>query len=349
MNAAERALRRVDRFQQRHAALAIPVAVVQKFGNDRAGAFATRIAYQGLFALFPLLLLLATVLGLVLEDHPGLRRNVIDSALRDFPVIGPELRDAATPLDGGGIALAVGILGTLYGALGLGHAAEAAMNTVWNVPRSQWPNFARRRLRSLAMMATIGVAIIGSAVAGAAVSTLAWGRGPVAFLVSLLIDAVVFMGAFRVLTAARLSWSDVRLGALVAAVFWGTLKLIGEWYVDRVLRGAVDVYGFFATVIALLTWMYVAAQLVLLAAEVNVVVDERLWPRSLTQPPLTVADREVYRRLARTSIRRPEYSVRLEFSGEADRDPLEQQSTGDSPDSFGGPGRVRPRARGARR
>ncbi|MGC1512927.1 MAG: YihY/virulence factor BrkB family protein [Acidimicrobiales bacterium] len=331
MNAAERVLRRCDRFQQRHAALAIPVAVVQKFGNDRAGAYATRIAYQGLFALFPLLLLLATVLGFLLEDHPDLRRDVIDSALRDFPVIGPELRDAATPLHGGGIALAVGIVGTLYGALGLGHAAEAALNTVRNVPRSQWPNFARRRLRSLAMVATIGVGIIGSAVAGAAVATIPWGHGPVAFLVSLLIDAVVFMSAFMVLTAARLTWRDVRLGALVAAVFWGTLKLAGEWYVNGVLRGAVDVYGFFATVIALLTWMYVAAQLVLLAAEVNVVVNERLWPRSLTQPPLTEADREVYRRLARTGILRPEYGVSLEFSDEADRDPLEHTSPDAAP------------------
>lgn len=205
------------------------------------------------------------------------------------------------------------------------------MNTIWNVPRSQWPNFAYRRLRSLVMVATIGVGMIGSAVAGAELATIPWARGPVAFLVSLLIDAVLFVSAFMVLTTARLSWRDVRLGALVAAVFWGTLKIVGEWYVNGVLRGAVDVYGFFATVIALLTWMYVAAQLVLLAAEVNVVVNERLWPRSLTQPPLTEADREVYRRLARTSIRRPEYDVRLEFSSEADRDPLEHTSADAAP------------------
>lgn len=70
MNPIETRFRRFDRFQQRHAALAIPIAVSQKFGNDQAGGKAALMAYYGLFALFPLLLLFATILGWVLSDHP---------------------------------------------------------------------------------------------------------------------------------------------------------------------------------------------------------------------------------------------------------------------------------------
>src|ERR1700719_2051515 len=88
----ERQVRRADRFQQRHAAIAFPLAVVQKFGDDQAGGKAALMSYYGLFALFPLLLLLVTILGFVLSGNPALRGQLIDSTLGHFPVIGPQLR-----------------------------------------------------------------------------------------------------------------------------------------------------------------------------------------------------------------------------------------------------------------
>jgi YihY family inner membrane protein len=333
VNVAERSLRRIDRFQQRHPPLAVPVAVIQKFGNDRAGAFATRIAYQALFSVFPLLLLFSTVLGWVLEDRPGLRDDIIDSALRDFPIIGSELRTAARPLEGSGLGLAIGIIGTLYGALGFGQSAEAAMNTVWNIPRAEWPNFIHRRLRSLAVVVVIGAGAVASALGAALLRGIPSNGRAVGMLVALIVDTAVFVVAFMFLTARGLSWRDVGLGAVVAAALWGGLKFVGEWYVGRVLRGADEVYGFFATVIALLTWVFVAAQLILLAAELNVVIRDRLWPRSLTQPPLTDGDREVFRRIARATVRRPEYAAEVTFTPRADHDPLtaeeEEGQTGD--------------------
>jgi uncharacterized BrkB/YihY/UPF0761 family membrane protein len=95
VNWAERQVRRADRFQQRHAILAFPFAVMQKFGNDQAGGKAALMAYYGLFALFPLLLLLATILGYILPAHPALREQLINSALGYFPVIGDQLRCSA--------------------------------------------------------------------------------------------------------------------------------------------------------------------------------------------------------------------------------------------------------------
>ena len=330
MNSLERVLRRADRFQQRHAVAAFPIAVAQKFGNDRAGAFATRIAYQGLFSLFPLLLLFTTILGFVLEDRPELRDDIIDSALADFPIIGTEVRQATEPLQGSAVGLTIGIVGTLYGGLGVGRAAMAGMNTVWNIPRRDWPNFALRRVRSLGIILGFGVAAILSAGLSAASASLAAGAGrPIALVGTVAIDAALFLWAFMVLTAEPLRPREVGLGALLAAIFWGALKLVGTWYVGRVLRNASDVYGFFATVIALLSWIYLAAQLTLLAAEINVVRKYHLWPRSVTQPPLTEADRMVFTRLAEMSVRRPEYAIEMHFLPEADFDPLAEAEDDD--------------------
>ncbi len=108
VNAVERSFRRFDRYQQQHPALAVPIAVLQKFGNDQAGGKAALIAYYGLFALFPMLLLMATVLGFVLSGHPALQAHLLNSALANFPIISAQLQNDTHALKGSGIALVVG-------------------------------------------------------------------------------------------------------------------------------------------------------------------------------------------------------------------------------------------------
>jgi uncharacterized BrkB/YihY/UPF0761 family membrane protein len=116
----------------------------------------------------------------------------------------------------------------------------------------------------------------------------------------------------------------VAVGAGLATVFWVILQAVGGIYVRHVLAHASPTYGFFAIVIGLLSWMYVGAQLTLLAAEINVVRRYHLWPRSITQPPLTDGDRRTFARLARMERRRPEAHVSIDFSPDADREPLNQ-------------------------
>ncbi len=325
MNFVERRVRRIDRFQQRHPVLGFPFAVVQKFGNDRAGAQATRIAYQGLFALFPLLLLSTTILGYLLQGNPQLRNRILDSTLANFPIIGTQMK-ATSSLKGNGFALVVGIAGTLYGAFGVGQAAQSAMNLVWNIPYVEWPSFFLRRLRAIAVVFAFGLAMLAASVLSILASGAAAGLGrPLALVGSVLVTLVMFVGAFMILTAEPLGWRDVLLGAVLATVFWEALQVLGSWYVSRALRNASDAYGFFAIVIALLSWMYMAAQLTLLAAEINVVRKYRLWPRSMTQPPLIDGDRRMFDRLAQMEVRRPEYRVRMELNPSADEDPLDDE------------------------
>jgi YihY family inner membrane protein len=322
---AERQVRRADRFQQRHAAIGFPWAVLQKFGNDQAGSKAALMAYYGLFALFPLLLLFTTILGFTLSGHPALREQLINSALGNFPVIGDQLRSEAHPLEGNTIALVLGIAGTIYGSLGIGLASQNAMNSVWNIPYVQWPNFWKRYLRTFAIIGILGLASLISTALAAFTTAVANGTGTAlgSIAASTVLNFGLFLMAFMVLTAEPLRPREVALGAAVATLFWEALQLTGTWYVSRALRTASPTYGFFAVVIALLSWLALGAQLTLWAAEINVVRRYRLWPRSITQPPLTKADRQVFRRLALMEVRRPEVIVATSFTDEADEDPLD--------------------------
>ncbi len=320
----ERQVRRADRFQQRHAVIAFPWAVVQKFGNDQAGGKAALMAYYGLFALFPLLLLLATVVGFAVSGNPQLHEQLIDSALGYFPVIGDQLRSEVHPLEGNTTALVIGIAGTLYGSFGVGFAAQNAMNTVWNIPYVRWPGFGPRYLRTLGVIGLLGLAVLSSTALTAFGTAIADGAGAtvLALAASSLVNLGLFLLAFMVLTAEPLRVKEVAVGAIIATVLWEALQCIGTWYVTRGLRHASPTYGVFAVVITLLGWIYLGSELTLWAAEINVVLRYRLWPRSVTQPPLTKADRLVLVRLTKMEMRRPEQKITASFTDEADEDPL---------------------------
>ena len=321
-------IRRVDNFQQRHGVLGFPFAVLQKFGNDQAGSKAALIAYYGLFAIFPLLMLFTTILGYVLHNDEQLRKDLVDSALGSFPIIGPQLQSQVRTLTGSAFAVVIGGLLLLYGAIGLGLATQSAMNKVWNIPYVHWPSFPMRYLRGFVVLVLLAASTIGSTVlTGFATLTSHDNVSRVLLLIgSLALNFGLILVAFMVMTAVRFRWRDVVLGAVLATVFWQTLQLIGSWYVGRELQHATETYGFFGIVIVLLAWIYLGAQFFLLAAEINVVKRYGLWPRSITQPPLTAADRAVFERLARMEVRRPEVEVEVEFRPEADFDPLEPSS-----------------------
>ena len=114
MNVFERSAQAADRFQQRRAILAFPVAVWLKFNKDQAGNLAALIAYYGFAALFPLLLVMVTVLDIVLRNNPSLRNELLQSALAQYPVIGPQIKAHLGTIPGTGLPLVVGIVFLVY-------------------------------------------------------------------------------------------------------------------------------------------------------------------------------------------------------------------------------------------
>jgi membrane protein len=293
---------RLDRFQQRHPAAGFPLAVGYKYFDDSGGYLAALIAYYGFLSLFPLLLLLATVLGIVLAGHPALQQEVLGSALRQFPVIGGQLGDPQR-LGGGWKGLLVGTVGSLYGGLGVAQALQYAMNTAWRVPRNNRPNPLLARGRSLLLLGTAGLAITGTTILSTLGSTGAGSFGPVlkvaALAASVVLNAAVFVLGFRLATARDLSVREVAPGAITAAVLWQLLQTFGVLYVNHAVRNASATNGVFALVLGLLAFLYLSAAVVVLCVEVNTVLVDDLHPRALLTPftdnvTLTPADRAAY-------------------------------------------------------
>src|SRR3954449_11898245 len=151
-----------DAFQQRHRWVGMPLAVVYKYVDDQGGFLAALITYYAFLSLFPALLLLVTALGYVLAGNPSAQQNVLDSALSQFPVIGTQLEQNLMSLRGNSTAIVIGVLGLLYGVLGIGQAAQLAFNRVWAVPRNERPNVLRSRLRSLVLVLLIGGTLLAT-------------------------------------------------------------------------------------------------------------------------------------------------------------------------------------------
>ena len=298
---------RLDQFQRKHRWAGFPLAVVYKYFDDFGAYLAALLTYYGFVSLFPLLLLLSTVLGFVLSGDQRLQHEVLTSALHQFPVIGGDL-DQPKRLGGGPVGLVVGILGSLYGGLGVAQAFQYAANTVWAVPRNSRPNPFKVRGRSLLLLATAGSALLGTTIlsilSGGGAGALGAAGRSLTLAASVVINIAVSVFAFRFAPARRLSVRDVVPGAIAAALIWQLLQSFGIIYVRHVVKHASATNAVFAFVLGLLAFLYITATAVLLCAEINVVHVSHLHPRSLLTPftdnvTLTAGDRRAYSRQAK--------------------------------------------------
>ena len=242
----------LDRLQRRSRAAGFVIAVIYKYVDDKGGYLAALISYYAFVSLFPLLLLLTTVLGVVLAGHPRLQEQVVHSALSQFPVIGDQL-DQPRRLSGGTVGIVVGIAGALYGGLGAGQAIQHAMDTVWAVPRNVRPDPIRSRIRSLVLLCVLGSALVATTLLSALGRQSAT-LGPVAtagvLLAAMAINTGVILVGFRVATARELSFRQVAPGAVAAAIIWQLLQSFGAVYVTHIVRSASRTNGVFALVLA---------------------------------------------------------------------------------------------------
>ena len=80
-----------DRAQRRWSVLGYPIAVIYKYFDDQGNYLAAIVTYYAFIAIFPLLLLASSILGFFLQDNPELQRDLLDTALAQFPIIGDQL------------------------------------------------------------------------------------------------------------------------------------------------------------------------------------------------------------------------------------------------------------------
>ena len=225
MDTIKRLIQALDRLQQRHAWLAVPVAVWKKFGDDQAGNLAALIAYSALVAIFPLLLLLVTVLDIVLKNNQELQEKVVNAALERYPVIGPALEGQIGHLSQAGIALAVAVIGIFIGSLGVANSVQNALNSVWEIPFDRRPGFPWSWLRSGALIVVVGTGFIAttflSGLAADAVHFLSGeGQKVLTYAVSLVLNFGVLWLASRLGTASEITWRQLWLGAAISSIIW---------------------------------------------------------------------------------------------------------------------------------
>jgi membrane protein len=315
MNRIKKLLSAADRFQQRQPWLAVGVGTWKKFGDDQAGNLAALIAYYAFASIFPLLLVFVTVLELVLKNNQKLQAKLLNSALGQYPVIGDQLKPSVHGLSKTGVALVIGLVLTFFGARGVATALQNAMNTIWEVPFVRRPGFPWAILRSLGIIAVIGPGEIAtitlSSVAGGTGHLLGGAFAYVATIaLSLLLNIGLFWLGLRLATAPEVRTRELRLSAILAAIAWQILQLVGGYFIGHQLKSN-SAYGVFGIVLGLLAWFYLQAQLTLYVAELNVVRTRRIWPRSMFPPPLTTADVRAYRMYAQAGQQRKEIDIEV--------------------------------------
>ena len=156
--------------------------------------------------MFPLLLVVFTVLGFLLGRDSGFQQRLLDSAVAEFPIIGQQVQDNIHGLRGSGLGLVVGLVVFAWGARGLTQVAQHAMAEIWNIPDRQRPRFWARQLRGLLLLVVFAVGL-------GAVSVLTWlgsygGKAVAVALANLVAAAAVNVGlfllVFRVLTPQQI-------------------------------------------------------------------------------------------------------------------------------------------------
>jgi YihY family inner membrane protein len=315
MNPVERVIRRVDAVQQRHRVSAFIFGVIKKYGDDNGGVLAANMAFSAFVSVFPLLLILVTVLVQVAASSPALRTDVLNAVSSQFPAIGTTLVGQISVMHRSTtISLVVGLLVLTWGATGLARAGVFTMEQVWNLPGPARPGFVQRVGRSVEFL---GVLAVGLAISALLAGLVTYGHQGLAVRVlaqalAVLTNAGLYLAGFRVLTPKGVPTRALVPGAVAGGIAWTVLLAVGAVIVHRDLHTA-SAYGIFASVLVLAAWIYLGVQVTVYAAEVNVVLTRRLWPRTIVQPPLVEADRASLALQALQNQRREEQSVRVSF------------------------------------
>jgi YihY family inner membrane protein len=323
---------RVDAFQRRRRVVGFPVGVLYKFFDDQGAYLATILTYYAFVAIFPLLLIASSVLGFVLEGNEQLQEEVLNSALSQFPIVGTQI-GKPEGLTGSTSAVVIGSLAALYGVLGLGQAAQNAVNVVWAVPRNSRLNPVVSRLHSVVMLVLAGSAVLAITVASSVLTNLE-AFGPdldtwvkwLTIAASVAINAITMAVLIRLATSRRPSLRSTLPGAVAIALMWQALQTLGSAYVTRVIARASDMNGVFAVVLGLIALLYLACVMGVVGLEINVVLAQRLYPRALLTPftdavDLTDADRRAYTAYAKAQRHKGFEQVEVWFQPRGEGEP----------------------------
>ena len=256
-----------------------PVRVVKRYLDAQGPNWATLIAWNGLFALFPMVLIAVTILGAVLHD-PGTAKNVEQAVVSAFPGKNTQqeiLQALQGVKDKSGIFAVVGFLGLLWGGSSLFGAMEQALSSLYPCkPR----DFVQQKLMAFGMIllfTALAVPLVLSSALLPALQSLSFvpdflTRGPAALLIQVgagIVDgSLIFFAIYYVVPHRKQRLRHVWPGAVAAGVLLEGLTFLFPLYVR--LAGGFNTYGAtFALFFLLMTYMFFLGQITVIGGAVN--------------------------------------------------------------------------------
>lgn len=255
----------VGRFVRRHPVLRVGTAVSARTAELNGGYAANALTLVSFVSLFPLLLVIVSVTGLLTGSNPDLADDLVE-------FLGLTGNSARTMTDTLARARASGTTGSIVGLVGMawsGLALVGALRFVVNLPHGTSVKGLRARVLGVPWL--LGAASILAVSLGIS-TVLNWLPGwtaPIAVLVSLGIDTALFTWTFWFLDTERPPPRHLLPGAVTAAVCFGLLKMLGTIVLPRLVADSSATYGALGTVFAILTWLLLFSRILVYAVVVN--------------------------------------------------------------------------------
>ncbi len=257
----------VARWRERWGWLDAVLSVTDRFGAIGGGPLSSSIALASFVSLFPLLLVVIAVIGFVSSGDS----EFASSLVRDLGLRGRAaevVQDAIDTAEGSRRAASViGLLGLLWSGLGVVGSLQAALNAAWQAQGRGLVD----RLYAIRWLLGAGALFLVTAGLG---PLLRWAPGPVkplAIVAGLFVTTVLFLWTYSSLGNSNVSWRVHLPGALLVAVGFEILKVIGSVFVPRAVASSSALYGSLGVVFAVLAWLLLYGRLIVYGAVLNVV------------------------------------------------------------------------------
>jgi membrane protein len=259
-----------------------------EYVRDDCGALAASISYYTLFSLFPLLIFVIAMAGLLIQDR-GVQQDIVDEVLKNIPLNEGEGRDSVTNAvrdvagNSSGALSILGLAGMAWAGSSLFGALRKALNTAFDDRQSKRPFFQQKAI-DLALVLALGVFFLASIGATAflrivrtnstrlgALGDAADSAGPLwdlaSYAIPLVFSVVAFTALYCLVPSRLRSPRDVWPGAVVAAVVFEGAKLGFSVYIENFTHYDI-VMGSLGAVAVFLLWIYVSANIMLFGAEI---------------------------------------------------------------------------------
>lgn len=246
------------------------------FSEDELFTHAAAIAYYSALSMAPLIVLTLWMLSLLRPQWQAQMDHALTAMMGDRAAQAVVLivNNAKSRPALGNVAGILGLIVTLFSASAVFAQLQSSLNRIWRVEES--PNNAigiwlKARARAFALVIGIAFLLIISFAVSALIhlmipyNTIAWSI--VEYVVSMAVFVVAFGAMYRVLPDTEIAWSDATWGGLLTTVLFILGKFAIEFYIAHVSIGGA--YGPAGAVVVMLTWVYYAAFVVLLGAELT--------------------------------------------------------------------------------